>query len=409
MTHRTDVIVIGGGQAGLAMSYHLSRQGQDHIVLEQARVGETWRTKRWDSFTLVTPNWTLQLPDFPYEGNDPDDFLLREEALAYLEAFAAYFDPPIRTGVQATSIEEAPDRNRYSVETTDGAFEAPNVVVCTGAYQVPKIPALAGQLPPRIEQTHPYGYKNPELLPPGAILVVGSAQSGCQIAEDLYRSGRRVYLCVSRAGRAPRRYRGRDTAWWLGRMGFLEQTVDALPSPEMKFAASAHVTGKDGGRDLNLHQFARDGVVLLGRLEGAEGERIFLAGDLRENLAKADGFAAEIKSRIDAFIEKTGMDAPDPEPEPALDDGFRAPLIRELDAKAKGIATVIWATGFDVDFGWVKVPTFDEQGHPIHRRGVTQHRGLYFLGLRWLHTLKSALISGVGEDAAYLTDNIAST
>lgn len=408
MAQRTDVIAIGGGQAGLAISYFLTRDGRDHVVLEQDRLGETWRSKRWDSFTLVTPNWMLQLPDFPCQGNDPDGFLLREEVVEYLEGFAASFDPPLQTGVRATSLDQAPDREGYIVETTDGAFQAPNVVVCTGAYQVPKIPSIADQLPPGMPQIHTDEYENAESLPEGAVLVVGSGQSGCQIAEELNQAGREVYLCVGGSGRIPRRHRGRDTAWWLDRMGFADQTVDMLPSPEMQFSSSNHLTGKDGGRDLNLHQFARDGIVLLGRLEGAEGEGIYLADDLKEKLARADAFAAQIRQRIDGFIEKTGMEAPELEAGPELDDGFHAPAIRDLDIQEARIATVIWTTGYTLDYRWVEVPTFDENGYPIHTRGVTEHPGLYFLGLNWLHTLKSGLIVGVGEDAAHLAEKIAS-
>lgn len=409
MTEQIDTLIIGGGQAGLATSYYLTQQGREHIVLEQShRVGASWR-RRWDSFTLVTTNWQLQLPGFPYQGNDPDGFLSRDEVVAYLEQYVALFNPPLRFGVRVTSLEQKPDGTGYLVKTDDMAFEATNVVVATGIFQDPKIPSFSGDLPKGILQIHTSEYRNPQALPAGAVLVVGSGQSGAQIAEELNESGRKVYLGVGSAGRMPRRYRGRDMTWWLDKTGFADKTVDTLPSPKAKFAGSAHVTGKDGGRTLNLHQFARDGVILLGRMTGVRGGKAILAPDLMENLAKADEFAADTKKTVDEYIQKVGLDAPEepPSTEPEPQDGYHTEVITQLDLKSADIQSVIWATGYTFDFKWIQLPVLDEDGYPVQQRGVTGFRGLYFLGLPWLHTVKSGLLWGVGEDAAHIAADIA--
>jgi putative flavoprotein involved in K+ transport len=404
MTEQTNTIIVGGGQGGLSTSYHLTQQGRDHIVLEQAdQVAEPWRN-RWDSFTLITPNWMTRLPGAEYQGDDPDGFSARDEVVAYFENYVERFDLPIRYGIRVISIK--PIEASYLVSTDEEDFEAENVVVATGLFQQPKIPLLSTNLRAEIHQLHSSEYRNPEALPDGAALVVGSAQSGCQIAEELYESGRRVYLSVSSAGRLPRRYRGKDITRWMDEMGFSDRTADQLPSPQVKFAGSAHGTGKDGGHTINLHQFARDGVVLLGHIESIQEDRIVLAPDLKENLSKADEFETDIARNIDDFIEKSGLDAPK-ETLPELRDGYRAELIPELDLKSAGITSVIWATGFKFDFSLVKLPAFDEDGYPVQQRGVTAYAGLYFIGLPFLHTRNSGLLFGVGADAAHVASAIA--
>jgi putative flavoprotein involved in K+ transport len=277
--------------------------------------------------------------------------------------------------------------------------------MATGLYQQPRIPPFSTNLPSEIHQLHSHEYRNPEALPDGAVLVVGSAQSGCQIAEELYQSGRKVYLSVGRAGRLPRRYRGKDITLWFAELGFTEMPVEKLPSPKAKYAGSAHGTGKDGGHTINLHQFARDGVVLLGHIQSVEGERIILAPDLKENLSNTDKFEADLVKQIDEGIKKLGLDAP-VEALPELRDGYEAELIQELDLKAAGITSVIWATGFKFDFSMVKLPAFDEDGYPVQKRGVTEYPGLYFVGLPFLHTFQSGLLSGVGDDAAHVASVI---
>ncbi|HEX6554801.1 MAG TPA: NAD(P)-binding domain-containing protein [Ktedonobacteraceae bacterium] len=409
MTQQIDVVIIGGGQAGLALSYYLTQQGRAHVVLERGRIAETWRSQRWDSFTLVTPNWMTQLPGFPYEGKDPDGFLPHDEIVLTLERYAQSFHAPLRSGIQARAVRLQPGRNDYLVETSEDTYAAANVVLATGGFPCPRLPQASAAIPVNIMQLHSSQYRKPKLLPSGAVLVVGTGQSGSQIAEELHQSGRQVYLCVSRCGRSPRRYRGKDVMWWVNQMGGYDRTVDQLPSPAARFVCHPDLTGRDGGHEINLRQLAKKGVVLLGRLQEVQGSRAILAPDLEENLNRADALAAQLTQAIDDYVLRTGMDIQvesmsgdpiskwEPPAEPML----------EVDLYAAGISTVIWATGFRLDFGWVHVPVFDETGSPLHQRGVTSSPGLYFLGLPWLYKEKSALLFGIGEDAAYLASAIA--
>ncbi len=409
MTQQIDVVIIGGGQAGLALSYYLTQQGRTHVVLERGRVAETWRSQRWDSFTLVTPNWMTQLPGFPYQGEDPDGFLPHDEIVITLERYAQSFQAPVHCGVQATGVRLRPEGNGYLVETSEDTYEAANVVLATGGFPRPKLPQASAAIPVNIMQLHSSQYRKPQRLPSGSVLVIGSGQSGSQIAEELHQSGRQVYLCVSRCGRSPRRYRGKDVMWWVNQMGGYDRTVDALPSPAARFVCHPDLSGKNGGHAINLRQLAREGVVLLGRLQEVHGNHVILAPDLEENLTRADALAAQLTHAIDDFVLRTGRDAP---LESMIEDSiskWMPPVepILEVDLYAAGISTVIWATGFQLDFGWVHVPVFDEAGTPLHQRGVTSSPGLYFLGLPWLYKEKSALLFGIGEDAAYLASDIA--
>ncbi len=402
-----NTIIIGGGQAGLATSYYLKNHRIEHVILEQAeQAGNAWRNSRWDSFALLTPNWSLQMPGAEYQGNDPDGFLPRNEIVAYFEGYIKKFNLPVRYGVQVTAVEHLISNNKYQVTTNGEIFRADHIVVATGLFQGPKKPVFAANLSSKITQFHSGDYRNPRSLPDGAVLVVGSAQSGCQIAEELYESGRKVYLCVGSAGRAPRRYRGRDVFYWLKQAGFFDRTVDKLPSPKAKFSGNPHLSGRDGGHTINLHQFVRDGVQLLGRITGAENNKIMLADDLHESLAKVDKFEADIIKIIDEFIAKNGIDAPS-ESLPDLRDGYAVESIRELDLASKGITTIIWALGYTFDFSLVKLPVTDNDGYPIQQRGVTDYPGLYFVGMPWLHKYKSGLLAGVAEDAAYIALHIA--
>jgi putative flavoprotein involved in K+ transport len=404
MTEQIDTIIVGAGQGGLSTSYYLKQQGREHVILEQAdQAASAWR-KRWDSFTLITPNWMIRLPGAEYQGDDPDGFTARDEVIAYFEEYIERFELPVRYGIRVTSVE--PIETGYLVSTDGAEFKAANVVFAAGFYQQPKIPPFSANLPAEIRQLHSSEYRNPEALPAGTILVVGSAQSGCQIAEELYQSGRKVYLSVSSSPRIPRRYRGKDITWWMDVVGLFDKTVDQLPSPKAKYAPSAHGTGKDGGHTINLHQFARDGVVLLGRIHSAQADRIILAPDLKENLAKTDKGEAEIVKLVDEYIDKNGLDAPI-ETLPELRDGYEAEEIKNLSLKSEGITSVIWATGYKFDLGIVKIPIFDEDGYPMQKRGVTEFPGLYFIGLPFLHTLKSGILAGVGNDAAHVASAIA--
>jgi len=400
-----DTIVIGAGQAGLATSHYLTQRGCEHVVLEQAgQAGSSWRHGRWDSFTLVTPNWAFRLPGAEYAGTQPEEFMGRDDVVARLERYAV--NMPVRYGIRVTSVRCDVHTQLYMVDTPDGAFEARNVVVATGLFQRPACHEVAQRLPIGVQQLHSSQYLNPSALPPGAVLVVGSSQSGAQIAEELRASGRSVYLCVGSAGRAPRRYRGKDSSEWLDVLGLSERTVDKLPSPAAKFAANPHVAGKSGCGNLNLHQFARDGIVLLGRLTDAVGGHIRLAPDLHDNLAKADAFEAQFTGMVDAYIATNKLDIV-PQSLPQLDDGYAQPLRKDLDMEEAGITTVIWAAGYAFDFSIVKLPVLDADGYPVQQRGVTMYPGLYFVGLPWLYKQKSGLLSGVGDDAAYIVNHIA--
>jgi putative flavoprotein involved in K+ transport len=406
MAERVDTIIIGGGQGGLSTSYHLKQQRREHIILEQeGQVAEAWRN-RWDSFTLITPNWMIRLPGAEYRGDNPDGFMLRDDAVAYFESYVDRFELPIKYRHQVTSVEAI--EAGYLVRTNKADFEAANVVMATGMFQQPKIPTFSKNLSPEIQQIQSNKYQNPEALPHGAVLVVGSAQSGCQIAEELYQSGRKVYLSVSGAGRLPRRYRGKDITRWLDEIGFADRTVDQLPSPKAKFAGSAHSTGKDGGHTINLHQFARHGVVLLGHIQSAQRYQVVLAPDLFESLAKADQVEADIVKMIDNYIVKNELDSPS-EILPKLSDGYDSVEIIDLDLKTEDIKMVIWATGYKFDYSLVKLPVFDEDGYPLQERGVTEYPGLYFIGLPFLHTIKSGLLAGVGDDAAYIASVMATS
>ncbi len=404
MEQSIETLVIGGGQAGLSASYYLNQHNREHVVLELSGYpGSAWRDDRWDSFTLVTPNWTVRLPGAEYSGDDPDGFLPRREIIALFERYAAGNRLPLQYGVRVTSVD--PLERGYRVTTSTDIWKAKNVIIATGMYQQPKKPAWHAGLPGDIHQAAAGKYRNPAALPAGAVLVVGSGQSGCQIAEELYQSGRVVYLSVGSVGRAPRRYRGKDIFEWLYKSGFVERTADKLPSPRARFAGNPQLTGKDGGHSLNLHQFYRDGVTLLGRVAGAENGRLHLASDLKENLAKVDQFEKNIIKMVDDYIQKNGIDAPEDQVA-ALTDGYQAPEIASLDLKQTGISTVIWAMGYDFDFSLVKLPVFDEFGFPVTVRGATHYPGLFFLGLPWLTTQKSGLLMGVGEDAAFIAERL---
>ncbi|MDN0075993.1 NAD(P)-binding domain-containing protein [Crenobacter sp. SG2303] len=405
MIQSIDTLIIGGGQGGLATSYYLKQQGREHLILEQSdQAGSAWRDGRWDSFTLVTPNWAFRLPGAEYAGDDPAGFLDRDQVVEIFAGYADKFGLPLRTRTRVSAVEASPEGG-FLVHTQDTTYQARNVVVATGLFQAPRIPVFAERLPADVVQLHSGDYRNPDQLPEGGVLVVGSSQSGCQIAQELHQSGRPVYLCTSGAGRIPRTYRGRDIFAWAALMGFSDRTVDQLPSPRAKFAANPHMAGKSDGGSLNLHQFARDGIRLLGRLQNVEDGKLRLAGDLHDNLAKADKFEADMLQGIDAYIAQAGIDAP-LEALPQWQDGYAQTAIDELDLAASGIRTVIWAIGYDFDFGMVKFPIFDEDGYPIQQRGATAQPGLYFVGLPWLHKQKSGLLAGVAEDAAHIAQRI---
>jgi putative flavoprotein involved in K+ transport len=402
----TNVIVIGAGQAGLCVSYYLAQHAIDHVVLEARSIGESWRT-RWDSFTLVTPNRLNRLPNFP-SGGEPDGFLSRAEVIEYLEGFAATFSPPVRCGVRVTAVLPQPD-GTFVVETDAGAFTCRNVVVATNIFHTPRVPKIASGFPRDVVHLHSGQYKNAaQIRSDGAVLVVGSGQSGTQICDELRHAGFRTYLSVSRAGRLPRRFRGRDMMDWIRIFKGWEQTVDQLDSPEQRTAARPHVTGQHGGKTFNLRRFGREGVGLVGKLAGVRDGRISFADDLEDNLRKADDFATELCAAINAAIEKTGVEALPPDEDDLVPEAWRPPhIVRELHIEEARIRSVVWATGYPIDFSWVKGVEVDPSGYPIHKRGVTARPGIYFASLPWLYKHKSSSLYGAGEDAEYVAAHIA--
>jgi putative flavoprotein involved in K+ transport len=405
LSHKIDTVVVGGGQAGLAISYCLNQEGREHVVLERApTVANAWRNQRWDSFTLVTPNFQVRMPGAEYSGSDPYGFMPLADVIKYFDDYVERFHLPVRCGVEVFSVEKMDEE--YLVRTSEGDYEAANVVIATGLYQAPKIPNLSVSIPANILQIHSMDYKNPSSLPEGAVLVVGTGQSGAQIAEELYQSGRNVYLSIGSAGRVPRRYRGKDISDWLTQIGTFDTKVEELKSPQSKFAPNPQISGKNGGESLNLHQFARDGVVLLGHVRDARDGQIILAPDLRETLAEVDQFESDMLKQVDDYILRAGLCAP-PEQVQRLRDGYEQEQITKLDLNAAGVSTVIWATGYTFDFSLVKLPVVDSDGYPLQKRGVTRFEGLYFLGMPWLHSRRSGLLFGVGDDAAYLAAHIA--
>ncbi len=399
---KIETIIIGGGQAGLATSYHLKQLGREHIVFDAAEnPAHAWRNDRWDSFTFVTPNWTIQLPGAHYAGNDPDGFLPKPEIIAYFEQYVEKFDLPVRFNTTVLEVTPLEKGNGYQVKTSGGEYRAKNVVMATGSFQKPKIPAYSANIPAEIRQLHSGHYRNPGQLPDGAVLVVGSGQSGMQITEELYECGRTVYLCTGTAARVPRRYRGKDIVTWLADTGFFDQTVDKLPSPKARFAGNPQATGKNGGHSISLHQYARDGVKLLGHITGAQDGKVMFAPDLKENLAKVDKAEKDIIAMIDKYIEANGINAPQ-EILPDLQDGYAVEVITELDLKAADIKAIIWAMGYTADYSLVKLPITDEDGFPIQKCGITQYPGLYFVGTNWLNKRKSTILLGVNEDVEHI-------
>ena len=402
MDESIDVAIVGGGQAGLATSHELTEAGIDHVVLEQGRLGQTWRT-RWDSFCLVTPNWSVRLPGHPYDGDDPDGYMPRDEIVSYLERYAAGFSAPVREGIKVTSLAEAPDGG-FLLRTSDGEIRTNSVVVATGAYQRAHRPEAAGSLPAGLPQLDAEEYRSPAELPPGSVLVVGSGQSGCQIAEELREAGREVFLACGRAPWFPRRVGGRDLMWWVLESGFMDQTVEQLPTPAARLVSNVLATGRNGGHDLHLRTLRDAGVTLLGHFLGADGHRARFADDLGESVAWGDDRYRELIGRVNKLVAERDLPAPALD-EPAPFDGA-AP--QELDLS--GVGVVIFAGGFRPNYrSWVDVPgAFDELGFPLHTDGASSAAaGLYFVGVHFLRTRKSSLLCCVGEDAAVVAGQLA--
>lgn len=408
VTEDFDALVIGAGQAGLTTSYYLTQSGIRHVVLERGRIGETWRTQRWRSFRLNTPNWANALPGAPFPGS-ADTFESTDALVAYFEAYAAQCSLPLRSGVDVRALRSA-DGGGFEVSTGAGAvMKARHVVIASGIQNVPLVPAISRDLLPPLLQMHSAEYLDPESLPPGAVLVVGGGQTGCQIAEDLVDAGRRVYMATSKVGRAPRRYRGRDLFRWMVDSGFTEVRPADLADPAMMLMRQPQVSGVAGGRTNSYWQLARDGVTLLGHLRGASGTRLEFDNDLAAHLEFADRVSAQLTSMIDAYIERAGIVAPPAEPdpreavEPTLDQAGPA----TLDLTEAGITSLIWCTGFGGDFSGLEVPVLDTRGKPLHTDGVADFEGVYFVGFPWLSRRGSGVIAGVSKDAEHIVGVIA--
>jgi len=403
VVERVDTVVVGGGQAGLAVSWFLTQQDREHVVLERGRVANTWRTERWDSFTLNTPNFAQLLPGAAYEGPHPERFAPLSEVIDYIEGYARSFRAPVREGVAASTLRRT--STGYVVETDDGELEARNVVVATGAFQQPRPMVPETETAPVELQLKTSEYRNPAQLPDGAVLVVGGGQSGCQITEELLLAGRNVHLSVGRCAWFPRRYRGRELLEWGLLSGLFDQTVDTLASPAARLAGNATVCGDKGGHDCHPRWLAGRGASIVGRLEAIEGGVARFAPGTEAALASGDAFAANIMAGFDDYIAAQGLDAPEAE---QRDTGPPSPVedLTELDLRAHDVSTIVWSTGYRQSYGWIELAVTDDYGLPTQRRGVSKHDGLYFVGVNWLHKRKSALFCGVGEDAEYVVSHL---
>ncbi|WPN32561.1 NAD(P)/FAD-dependent oxidoreductase [Pseudomonas sp. P5_109] len=398
-----DTLVVGAGQAGVAMSEHLSKLGVPHLVLERNRVAEAWRTGRWDSLVANGPAWHDRFPGLEFDGLDPDAFAGKEQVAEYFEAYARKFNAPIRTGVEVKKVERNADRPGFTVETSEGVIEARHVVVATGPFQRPAIPPIAPEIA-SITQIHSAQYYNPQQLAEGAVLVVGAGSSGVQIADELQRSGKQVYLSVGAHDRPPRAYRNRDFCWWLGVLG--EWDAEAM-QPGKEHVTIA-VSGARGGHTVDFRRLAHQGMTLVGLTQAFNGAVVSFENNLADNIRRGDENYLALLDKADAYIERNGLDLPlEPEARAMLADPdcVTNPVL-ELDLFKAGVTTIIWATGYSTDYSWLKVDAFKDNGKPQHQRGVSAEPGVYFVGLPWQSRRGSAFIWGVWHDAKHIADHI---
>jgi putative flavoprotein involved in K+ transport len=401
-----DTVVIGAGQSGLVMSRLLADAGREHVLLDRrATLGGGWQD-RWDAFQLVTPNWLTSMPGFDYRGDDPDGYMPRDAVVSHFRAYAEAIHAPVELETDVTRLArvEGAGAHRFTLTTSRGPIDAREVIVAGGPFQVPHIPNVGG-LDRSIKQAHSHHYRNPDLLPPGGVLLIGSGQTGVQLAEELVAAGRSVTIAVGKCGRIPRRYRGRDIFGWLrdlalhgAEVGTPLPTPDTLPGPAARFACNPQLSGHGTPHDTNLRKMAAGGVRLVGRLEALEGTRARFAGDLPGTLQFVDRFFDErFRPDIDTFIERSGVDAP---PGDFEQFAFEPPVVPELDLARERIRTVLWTSGYRPSFGWIDLPVLDEFGLPRQVNGRTDVEGLTFIGTPWLVDLASANLVGVARDAA---------
>ena len=402
------VVIIGAGIAGLCTSYYLTRNNIDHIILEKGEIANTWINERWDSFSLVNPNWAIKIPDFGFgskffPSKNPDGFLNKLETVNYLKSFSEFIGSKIYINEKVNSISK--QENIYRIDTTKRTIKSNIVVIASGAFGNSYIPEMNLNLNDQVFQIHSSEYKNYKQLPYGGVMVVGSGQSGAQIAEDLLESGKEVWLAVSKCGRRLRKYKGKDSSWWNYKMGLFDKTVNEVPFND-RWKCSPHTSGGRGGHDINLMDLAEKGLNLCGSVHKCSSNKVIFNDDLYNNIKFSDDFALNWCKKVDDFIKQKNMLTA---PEKVSNDKriIKKNLNSPLEISfADNLKSIIWATGFRYNFDWVKMKLTDQKGHPIQKRGITKHLGLYFMGLQWMHTSKSAQFIGVGEDAEYIVNDI---
>ncbi|WP_161640933.1 MSMEG_0569 family flavin-dependent oxidoreductase [Flavobacterium undicola] len=403
-----SVIIVGGGQAGLSLSYYLKKNAINHLILDRGEIGNSWVQNRWDNFCLVTPNWQCRLPDYHYNGNDADGFMVKDEMINYIKGYANTFNPPFEGNVNVTKVYKEKLGDIFYLETSNGKYSADIVVSAIGGYHTPNIPQdFSKAFNKSIVQINSIDYKNAQLLPEGNVLVIGTGQSGVQIAQDLHMSGKKVYLSVGSAPRAPRRHRGKDIVYWLELMGHYNKPVGEQENPdELRRKPNNYLTGRDGGQDVDLRKFAMEGMKLHGRISSIDNGIISFQNDLKQNLDNADLAYERIQKTLDEYIDSNNIKAPKYDRynqlwEPTENNETA------LDYNEAGITSVVWCTGFKLDFKWIDFPhLFNSDDYPTHDRGVTNEQGLYFIGLPWLYTYGSGGLSYVGQDAEYICNHI---